>query len=333
MTPPPVRPSISVAMATYNGSRFVRQQLDSIAAQSRLPDELLVGDDGSTDDTVALVEAFAARTSIPVRLAINPRQLGSTGNFEATMLRCTGDIVALSDQDDVWRPNRLARIEAAFAARPDATYAFSDGTLIDDSSRPLPGRLWGTAFFSARDQSLFHSGCALQVLLRHNVVTGATLAVRRTAVARTLPIAAGWIHDAWMVLLLECLNPGSGVLIDEPLIAYRWHDQQQIGTTGLSPRRIRAFLNKQDDRYYELQSRNHQALHRRLLELGVSPASGPATQLQHKVAFLDLRVRMRQDRRRAAVPLALKCWAHGQYARYAGGWKSLALDLLPIVWR
>src|ERR687894_3003245 len=99
----------SVAMCTYNGARFVAEQLASVAAQTRPPDELVVCDDGSTDETCRLVEEFAARAPFPVRLFVNERNLGSTRNFGRAVALCEGDLVALSDQDDVWHPEKLER--------------------------------------------------------------------------------------------------------------------------------------------------------------------------------------------------------------------------------
>src|SRR5947208_14214106 len=100
--------SISVAMCTYNGERFLKEQLESLAAQTRQPDELVVCDDRSTDSTPHIVEAFARAAPFPVRLEVNDRCLGSTKNFEHAILRCTGALIALSDQDDVWHPEKLA---------------------------------------------------------------------------------------------------------------------------------------------------------------------------------------------------------------------------------
>src|SRR6266567_6944512 len=103
---------ISVAMCTYNGARFLREQLESIAAQSRLPDELVVCDDGSTDETVETIKAFVGRAPFAVRLEINSKNLGSTKNFEKAIGLCEGEIIALADQDDVWKPQKLAVLEA-----------------------------------------------------------------------------------------------------------------------------------------------------------------------------------------------------------------------------
>lgn len=111
--------SISVAMATYNGARFLREQLDSIAAQTELPFELVVGDDASTDDTIKILNDFAKTAPFPVRLVQNQPGLGFGDNFITTARRCSGDWIAFCDQDDVWLPNKLETCLNEIACGPD----------------------------------------------------------------------------------------------------------------------------------------------------------------------------------------------------------------------
>ena len=108
---------LSVALCTYNGARFIIAQLESIAAQSRLPDELIICDDHSRDGTLDLVRRFAVSASFSVCVHANPKNLGSTRNFEQAVEMCKGDIIVLCDQDDVWRPDKLVRIETFLAGR------------------------------------------------------------------------------------------------------------------------------------------------------------------------------------------------------------------------
>src|ERR1700759_3102252 len=105
----------SVAMCPYNGARFVGEQLESIAAQTLAPSELVVCDDRSTDATVRLVESFPARGPFSVRLGVTEHTLGSKKIFERAVSLCRGELIALSDQDDVWLPGKLARLAAEFA--------------------------------------------------------------------------------------------------------------------------------------------------------------------------------------------------------------------------
>src|SRR5687768_17349654 len=99
---------ISVAMTTYNGASYLREQLDSILAQTRMPDEVIVCDDRSTDATPELLREYSARAPVPMTIVFNEQRLASTKNFEQAIRLCSGEIIALSDQDDVWYPHKLA---------------------------------------------------------------------------------------------------------------------------------------------------------------------------------------------------------------------------------
>ena len=113
-------------MCTYNGAEFLQAQLESILAQTRPPDEIVVCDDGSTDDTEAVLKRFSGLV-----LHLNKQNLGSVKNFEQAIGLCTGDIIALSDQDDVWREDKLHSIEQAFRKTPTAGLVFSDAEIVD----------------------------------------------------------------------------------------------------------------------------------------------------------------------------------------------------------
>ena len=123
--------TISIAMCTYNGDRFLREQSESILNQTRLPDHLIVCDDGSTDTTRSLLEQFARKSPFPVELRFNSRNLGVTRNFEQALMACRSDFIALCDQDDLWHPRKLERLTEVLEANPQAGFACSNAELID----------------------------------------------------------------------------------------------------------------------------------------------------------------------------------------------------------
>ncbi len=127
---------ISVAICTYNGEKYLSEQLASIAAQTRLPDEMVVCDDCSSDATPDLVEEFARSAPFPVRFFRNPINLRSTKNFEHAIALCDGDFIALCDQDDIWLPEKLARQLAILESDPSWEESFRCGT-YNASSRPV----------------------------------------------------------------------------------------------------------------------------------------------------------------------------------------------------
>ncbi len=217
---------ISVALCTYNGEPFLPQQLSSIQQQTRLPDELVVCDDRSTDQTLALLREFAATVSFPVTIVQNPETLGFAKNFEKAIQLCAGELIALSDQDDIWYPHRLQRSEQEFVAYPQAGLVFSDADVIDEQNRLLGQTLWQRLGFAGKPRHDLLAG-RLVVLAKHRFVTGATVMFRANLRDRFLPVGAGWIHDEWIALVVAAfsvLRP-----IDEPLICYRIHGSQQVG--------------------------------------------------------------------------------------------------------
>jgi glycosyltransferase involved in cell wall biosynthesis len=220
---------ISVAMCTYDGERFLREQLASIAAQERAPDELVVCDDRSKDSTCEIVREFAATAPFSVRLHVNERNLGSTKNFERAITLCGGDVIALSDQDDVWVESKLRRVEERFEAEPGAGLVFTDAEVVDEHLRPLGYRLWESVGFDAAHQRLVRGGRALDVLLPGWTVTGATLAFRSAYknLVLEIPDDLALIHDGWIALMIASVAEVS--FVEEPLVKYRQHSRQQIG--------------------------------------------------------------------------------------------------------
>src|ERR1700676_3877565 len=117
---------ISIALATYQGERFLSQQLDSFVGQTRMPDELCVSDDGSTDGTIDLLKAFASTAPFPVKLVANPNRGGVNRNFENAVTHCTGDLILFSDQDDVWLPPHVESLATPMESNPEIMAVASD---------------------------------------------------------------------------------------------------------------------------------------------------------------------------------------------------------------
>lgn len=233
ISPLPTMPRVSVALCTYNGARFLGEQLDSIARQSRPIDELILCDDGSSDETLAIARRFADR--LPLQIQQNPARLGVTKNFEQAISRCSGDVIFLCDQDDRWTASKVARLVAALqrsesdaAAGRGAALAFSDARVVREDGSPAGYRLWDSIWFDRRERRRMMAGEALPVLLRHAVPAGCTLALRSVYRPLLLPIPdLPHVHDVWIALLLACVGPLAPV--EEPLIDYRVHSGNTVG--------------------------------------------------------------------------------------------------------
>ena len=197
---------ISIALCTYNGAKYLEEQLESIALQTRVPDEMIICDDRSKDSTLEILRTFAARASFPVNIFLNEKNLGSTKNFEKAINLCTGDIIFLADQDDVWYPDKLEKIEKLFLISPSTGLVFTDAEVVDENLRPLGYTLWQSNAFNIKERNSFIQGKFIEVLLKRNVVTGSTMAFRSEFKKLFFPIPDIWVHDGWIALLIAFVS-------------------------------------------------------------------------------------------------------------------------------
>ncbi len=320
------RPSLSIAMCTYNGARYVQEQLESIVAQTRQPDELVVCDDRSTDQTVEIVQAFASRASFPVRVYANDENLGSTKNFERAISLCTSDIIALADQDDLWHPQKLERIEQTLLQSPKAGAVFTDAEVVDASLRPTGHCLWKIGGFTRDEQLRVLRGEAYQVLLRHNVVTGATMAFRAEFKPLILPIPETWVHDSWIALIISAV--ADLTIIDEPLVSYRQHPSNQIGAFKIKTKKPRRpFLEIYKDRIDRFIAARERLL---AMRHKVPIPRWIFLELDGKIGHLQARGALPNSRWRR-LPIGLRELASLRYHRYHNGVVSFANDLFRAV--
>ena len=317
---------LSIALATYNGERYLGEQLESILEQTRLPDELVVFDDASTDSTPAIVRGFAERAPFPVRFQVNAERLGSTRNFEEAIRACSGDIIFLCDQDDVWYPEKMARMEERFVSDPEAGAVFTDADVVDQDLRPFGPRLWHAVRFKQKDQARFAAHDALSVLLRRPVVTGATMAFRSSYRELILPMPEIWVHDAWISLLIGAVSHLAALPI--PLIAYRQHSANQIGVPKRGWRGRHRRRRGNFALMYGPAIRCFEELRERLLKFkGHFPESGRHfNRLEAKLVFLHARSRLPLKRWRR-LRGALHELVALRYHRYAKGMGSFLADL------
>ncbi len=316
--------STSIALCTFNGERYLPQQLSSLAAQTSLPGELVVCDDGSTDATLYILRSFAATAPFPVRVHVNQRNLGSNRNFEQAILLCQGERIALCDQDDVWLPEKLARCERAFTANPALGLVFTDGEIIDASGQRTGSRLLPNFQFDQQARALLQHGDMLP-LVRYRFVTGATLVFRADLGRYCFPVQGEWTHDGWLAALISTMAEIQ--FLDEPLVLYRTHAAQQIGVgPGRGSRRDwwRALV----DHHWLGMDWHRSALEQVLDAVARIPrdrlrptADGFARQRD----FLRMRLTLPRQRWRRPLHLA-RFW--NEYPRRASGMRSLALDLL-----
>ncbi len=316
-------PRISVAMCTYNGEEFLQEQLESIMNQSCQPCELVICDDISTDNTIDIINKFSIEALFPVRLIINKYNMGSTKNFEQAIRLCKGDIIALSDQDDVWCHDKLLRFSETFSTFPDIGGVFTDAEIVDAGLKPMGFCMWDIICFNRHQQKMLKRGNAVDVLLKHNVVTGATMAFRSNLIDLLLPISDKWIHDAWISLLIAFCSQFA--IIDKPLIKYRQHQNNQVGLHKIKRNlfdQIKQAKDTTPDSYYKDASYYIPVYQR----LSVCSNIKSLEKLSCKVNHLRFRASL-PKRKYKHIPLVIRELLAFKYHRFSNGYRSFAKDL------
>jgi len=324
---------VSIALCTYNGERFLQEQLESIAVQTVVPFELVICDDVSSDSTREILEKFATNANFPVRLYFNSENLGFVKNFEKAISLCSGEIIFLSDQDDVWRADKLEVMQKYFSD-PKVGMAFSNAAIIDADGVRTGEFLWDAAYFTPKLRQLFLRGDAYQALYQKPIVSGCTMAFDRKWWKNISPLPKDIpaIHDAWIALMTSLYS--EVIAIDEPLIEYRLHPQQS------------ASLYRRDIPVHELVAKTHtgekkQQYQKHLIQLQVI-----RERIQQEAEFIApekrdylLKLMIEHEQHlhtRIDIPqnilarygVVLKELRTGRYGRFSNGIKSAVADLL-----
>jgi glycosyltransferase involved in cell wall biosynthesis len=216
-------PSISVCMAAYNGDRYIKAQLQSILNQLRAKDEVIVVDDASTDKTKDVIASLQDRR---VRLIEHEKNQGVLRAFEEAIRAASGEILFLTDQDDIWAPNKVLAVLQMFQLHPDTDVAVSDASLINDEGVPI-----APSYYAQRGK--FHSGVLVNIIRCHFL--GCTMAFHSRLRSKILPfpIEQPILHDLWIGLVNSFIG-GKTIYIDRPLVYYRRHELNATGNKRIS---------------------------------------------------------------------------------------------------
>ncbi|MES2427318.1 MAG: glycosyltransferase family 2 protein [Bacteroidota bacterium] len=199
---------ISVCIATYNGEKYIKEQLSSILKQLSLNDEIVISDDGSIDSTIEVIETFKDKR---IRIIVNNLEKGYSKNFENSIINARGDVIFLSDQDDVWMDDKVAKMIKSLET---STMVVSNAQFVDEGLNELEG-----TYFSLRG---YRSGL-LNNLYKSRYL-GACMAFKREMLQKLLPFPQKQFlcpHDYWLTLVGEFYYKVN--IINEPLIKYRRH--------------------------------------------------------------------------------------------------------------
>lgn len=227
-----MKPTCGVALCTYNGGKYLNEQLESILSQTKKPDAIVICDDCSTDETWNILNRFKRSSSIPVEIVRNATQQGVVKNFERAMKFLDADIIFLCDQDDIWLPDKIATIYPFFLSSPEIGLVFTNAVLIDAEGNNLGSSLFEELQLSQEEEQSITCGKAFYTLCRRNIITGATAAFRRSLLSVAVPFSETCLHDEWLGLIAASM--GGVVQLHNSTIKYRQHGNNLIGVRKLS---------------------------------------------------------------------------------------------------
>lgn len=326
---------VSVAMCTLNGAAFVEEQLESVLAQSRLPDEVVVCDDGSTDRTVELVSRIAQKYPDKVRIFQNERKMGYCRNFESAVQRTSGDIVFLCDQDDVWFPDKVASMLRVFAEDPNIVVVYSDAVLTNEELQPT-----GTVFEKRRDAEL-QKPPTLRQLSHGLAFNGLMMAFHsrlKPFVIPFSPLSLQWGHDHWIAYIAYAV--GKIGVVDRPLVYYRRHGTNSGGDAELDGGLLHQWRVVKKKYWgwkeYGERRRGWEDMVARLVEIKNSGLRLDDPRKLDRLLrvsemclqFATARQTYKMRTRLMRTPAALRLLLAGEYHRYARGLKSFVQDVV-----
>ena len=228
--------TVSVAMCTYNGACYIEEQIDSILRQTYSPHEIIICDDQSTDNTIEILKSVKEKwgKNTNINIIINNSRLGIAKNFEKAISLCSEELIFLSDQDDIWYPQKIEKIIAFFIEHPKTNVIFSNADILinKDIYRKT---LYDILNFDQKAQFFFKKGFEFELLNITNRIIGATLAFRADFIKRHIPFPKfnEMIHDE--IISLYAIKTHSLSFITDCLICYRQHQSQVVG--------LNSFLN------------------------------------------------------------------------------------------
>ncbi len=224
---------ISIAMATYNGEKYIKEQIDSIMNQTIQDFELVICDDCSTDNTLNIIHEYALNDP-RFHIYLNEENLGFKKNFEKAISLCNGEYIALSDQDDIWTPDHLELLKTAIK---DKALACGNADLIDKDGNNMGTTFWEQEAFDSIPSTNLDK--AMSIILFRSPYQGAAMMVRRNLLELALPIPQVYTyHDSWFALF-ACFCGGIAC-VDKPILKYRRIEES---VTGLR--------NSKRSRYYQ----------------------------------------------------------------------------------
>ncbi|WP_363347170.1 glycosyltransferase family 2 protein [Methylocystis echinoides] len=314
---------LSIAMATYNGAQYIEEQFKSFSAQTLLPDELVVCDDCSTDSTLDIIEALARGAAFKVRVHRNEKRLGYARNFEKALSLCENDLIFLSDQDDVWFPEKLKLVRDAFVSHPEIEVVINDAEVADAQLHPSGATMLSNMRRAGLNDRLFITGCCTTITRKWRDFI--------------LPLPSDDVaHDLW--INIASFYTDKRLVLERPLQYYRRHQSTATDWTVSSAKPPSLLKVIMDHLFADSSSgwtRTRilaQSVRDRLADkspphMQPSDVERSLRRIESEIRLLDGRLMAVSKSRILRAPLIISLLTSGSYGA-AKGWKSALRDFL-----
>ncbi|MBE6398552.1 MAG: glycosyltransferase family 2 protein [Lentisphaerae bacterium] len=317
-------PLISVALTSYNGEKFIAAQLDSLLHQSMPVDEIIVCDDNSTDRTPEILNDYQRRYPDVVKIFRNDCNLGCYRNFENALSHCGGKYIFLCDQDDVWLPEKVAKLLQILLDEPECDGVFCDSAAVGEQLQELDFSFWQMRKFGKKAQRQCRDN-ALKIMLKRIPVAAHSVALRQRALQYVLPFPeiSGFYPDSWIALQVALRSQWA--LTPEKLTCYRVHSGNitapQLATAAVELRRSQA-----------VRAKNGIAQTARLGEVLLDRIAPETPDFRRKMVqdfttHYTKRAKYSGNFLLRSIQIAGEVCS-GRYFKYSNGVKSIAADLL-----
>ena len=318
-------------MTTYNGSSYALEQLQSFEKQSIPPDEIIICDDGSKDNTLEIIEKFREQSGLNIKLIKNEENLGVIKNFEKAISLTTGDIIFISDQDDYWFPNKLEDYLIAFKSNPDVDYIFSDLQVTDKHLNKKPGSLFNSVIRRNTDNFVGKNTTSAKSFLSMKLASsGATIAVRKKLLNAILPIPEikDLLHDGWIGRIASSISKGK--LLPFPYSYYRQHENNVDGYKSNIRSKI---LDLQNLRSFRESEYNYlKIIRQRLVQLNFANKDEIINITNAKLYYLKKQLSLFHTKKTLSkLLLILQYQYKGVYETYYRGYRTFLKELLALL--
>lgn len=317
---------ISIAMATYNGGKYLQEQLDSLLNQTRLPDELVITDDCSTDDTLEIIKAIQKETPFRIILIENKARLGFVQNFSKAISLCSGDLIFMSDQDDVWLPSKIERVVEIANERPDIQVYINDALITFEDLSTASG-------------SMIERQLSEGLSLDTHLTNGCQTAVRKRFASMMMPVPEFCsAHDIWFHDMARQL--GAKLIIPEVLQYWRRHEESTCGFPAVKPsfesrmkRRVRLLFDGFETPVFNLQEKKttYLCLLKIISEQHVitdkTKIIMAQESLENEIIKIDYRLSIFQESGLGKLIAVTRSYFQGNYS-LEGGFKAALKDLM-----